>query len=406
MPNFEYQALDALGKKHKGNLEGESAKQIRQILRERQLVPLQINLANKKTSGKLFSLSWIKSDKPATDDIALITRQLATLLNAGLPIEEALQAVTEQCDKNTFKNILATVRNKVREGLPLADAFAQFPKIFSHLYCATIAAAEQSGQLDNVLLRLADYLEKQTKIQHKIKQALIYPVFMLSISLIIIGFLLSYVVPNILALFNENQAQLPVITLILMSISHFISHYGIYLIIFIILAIWFFKNSLKNPKNLLVWQNKLLKLPMLGNLITIINISRFTRTLAILESSAVPLLQGMQVAANVVTNIPIRNAIHSAITKIREGQSIHQSLRQTDYFPPMSLHLIANGENSGQLAMMLERVANQFDDEINRHIDTALALFEPILILIMGAIVLFIVLAVLLPIFNLDQLVQ
>lgn len=405
MPNFEYQAIDPQGKKHKGTLDGDSAKQIRQILRERQLVPLQINLA-KKSSEKLFLSSWIKRDKITTADLALITRQLATLLNAGLPIEEALQAVTEQCDKNNLKNIIATIRNKVREGLPLADAFSQFPKIFSHLYCATIAAAEQSGQLDNVLLRLADYLEKQTKIQRKIQQALIYPIFMLSISLLIIGFLLSYVVPNILALFNENQAQLPAITLILMSISHFISSYGIYLLIGIILAIWFFKNYLKHEKNLLSWQTNLLKLPTLGNLIRIINISRFTRTLAILESSAVPLLQAMQVAANVVTNIPIRNAIHSAIIKIREGQSIHQSLRQTDYFPAMSLHLIANGENSGQLATMLERVANQFDEDINRYIDTALALFEPVLILLMGAIVLFIVLAVLLPIFNLDQLVQ
>lgn len=405
MPSFEYIALDTFGKKQRGVLEADSTRHVSTQLRERHLKPLTIKPATSSQKMGLWNLFAKRGQTFSSKDLTLLTRHLATLLSASMPLEEAIQAVAEQSDKPATKNLLLAVRAKIREGLALADALKQFPRAFPSLYCATVAAAEQSGNLDNVLMQLADYLEHQQQIQAKIKQALIYPSVMLFVSFAIISFLLAYVVPSITGLFSENQGQLPAITTFLIALSTFIQTFGIYILILLALLFWVLKRLLHNPIYLTQWHNFLLSLPIIGNLLIIANIARFSRTFAILETAAVPLLNAMQVAANVVNNIIIKNAILSAINQIREGISIHRALQQTGFFTPITLHLIANGENSGQLAPMLERVANQLDQEINRTIDTGLALFEPLLILIMGTIVLFIVLAVLLPIFNLDQLV-
>lgn len=401
MPAFQYQAINAKGDSEKGVIEADSAKQARQLLREKQLMPIDIQETHKKTARAKYSRKSSMSIK----ELALMTRQLATLLNAGLPLEEVLAAVSEQSEKQSTKAVILAVRSKVLEGHALATALRDFPQVFSNLYCSTVAAGEKSGHLDTVLLRLADYTEQQLAMRQKIQHALIYPSIMIIVAISILGFLLEYVVPKMIAVYHNIGQTLPMMTQILITISTITQHYGLYIVLFIIISIFAFRYYLK--KNLTFrekYQTILLQMPLMGHAIKVANTARFSRTFAILSSAGVSILDAMTIASKLVTYIPIQKAIHDATLHVREGANIYLALKQTHYFPPMSIHLIASGENSGQLENMLERAANNQENEITRLIDTGLALFEPAIILVMGAIVLFIVLAVLLPIFQLDQL--
>ena len=418
MPAFHYVAINAKGEKQKGIIEAETGKHARQLLRNKGLIPTETHDAHQKSTTKtgaaptLFSRYFFRGATQrntafalTNKELALMTRQLATLLAAAMPLEEVLAAVGEQTEKPRSKGLILSVRGKILEGHSLANAMRDFPRAFSALYCATVAAGEKSGHLDIVLDRLADYTEQQATMRQKVQNALIYPSLMVLVSVGIVGFLLEYVVPKMVAVYSNTGQALPGMTEFLIGFSNGLKAYGLYMLMVIAIAVFFFLRAMKTN---LAFRERvhhfILRLPIIGNATKITNTARFSRTFAILSSAGVPVIEAMTISAQLITNIPIRKAVEEATNRIREGANIHLALKQTHYFPPMSVHLIASGEASGQLEPMLERAANNQDNDIKQLIDTTLTLFEPAIILVMGAIVLFIVLAVLLPIFQLDQM--
>jgi general secretion pathway protein F len=405
MPAFNYTALTAQGRETKGVMEGDSARQIRQKLREQGMVPLEVApLSQTGVTAKSATFSFSRKLRISVPDLAIATRQLATLISAGIPLEEALLGVAEQSDKDKVKSILIGVRAKVLEGHSLAHGLADFPQAFSPLYRATVAAGEQSGHLDVVLNRLADYTELQHQTQQKVQQALIYPVIMTLVSVLIVVFLLIYVVPKMVSVFSSTHQVLPLSTRTLIAISHTLHLYGLYILIGTVLLIFLFFRTLHRQLAFRLKVHRfLLKMPMIGSSIKTVNTARFSRTFGILNAASVPVLEAMRIASELITNIPIREAVDEATLKVREGSAIHRALKQTGYFPAMSIHLIASGEASGTLENMLERAASNQEREVQGLIDNTLRLFEPALILIMGSIVLYIVMAVMLPIFSLNQ---
>ncbi len=407
MSNFTYSAIDSKGNEVHGLIEADSARVARQQLRDRGLMPLDVAsyveaVQARKRLGILSRFS--RGPRLSIQELALATRQLATLLAAGIPLEEVLEAVGEQSEKPKVKNILFSVRSKVLEGNSLASGLSQFPEAFPALYCSTVAAGEQTGQLDTVLLRLADYTERQQHLQQKIRQALIYPSVMTAVSIAIVIFLMIFVVPKMVEVFTSSKQTLPLSTTILLFISNGMKVVGpIIITVIIALLIWLHRFLRKNAHARERFHALLLRIPLIGNTIKTVNTARFSRTFGILLAAGVPVLEAMQISSELVLSLPIRSALQNAILRVREGVHINQALKQTRFFPAMSLHLIASGEASGQLEAMLERAANNQEQEVERLIDTLLTLFEPLLILVMGSIVLFIVMAVLLPIFSLNQ---
>lgn len=395
---YQYQALKKSGNSCKGVIEADSERHARQLLRDQGLIPTQIHTLKKTYSSK-------HSDKLSAQDLSLFTRQLATLLAAGIPVEEALRGVGEQTDKDKIRRLIIGVRSKVMEGYALAQAMAEYPYVFPELYRATVAAGEQTGRLDLVLEKLADYTENQQQIRQKIQQALIYPALMIIVSTIIIGFLLAFVVPKIIEVFTASGQSLPEMTSVLIAISAFIKVYGLYLLVLLIIAVIVFRRSLANPRVRIAWDGLVLKLPIVSYLVKSINVARYIHTFGILFAAGVNVLETMQVSASLVSNLVMRNAFDMAATRVKEGAGISLSLKESGFLKPMAVHLIASGEKSGQLSTMMERAAQHLDNEVRRLIDTALTLLEPLIILLMGAVVLFIVLATLLPIFSMEQLV-
>jgi general secretion pathway protein F len=399
---FHYVAINSKGEKQKGIIEAESAKHARQLLRDKSLTPIEVNPTQQKKTSERFT--FLRKPGMTSKELTLMTRQFATLLSAGLPIEEVLTTVAEQTEKPRAKGLILSVRSKVVEGHSLATALRDFPEAFSNLYCSTVAAGEKSGHLDVVLQRLADYTEQQYAMRRKIQNALIYPSIMVLVSIGIVGFLLEYVVPRMVSVYSNIGQALPMMTQLLIGFSTGIEKYGLYILIAFIVIVFLFR---RNMKNNIAFKEKihtlLLRIPIIGNAIKVANTARFSRTFAILSSAGVSVLEAMSISSQLITNLPIRKSVEAAAKRVREGANIHLALKQTHYFPPMSIHLIASGEASGQLENMLERAANNQDNEITSLIETSLTLFEPMIILLMGAIVLFIVLAVLLPIFQLDQ---
>ncbi|OGT48433.1 MAG: type II secretion system protein GspF [Gammaproteobacteria bacterium RIFCSPHIGHO2_12_FULL_38_11] len=406
MTAFQYTALDKSGKRIKGVAEGDSARLVREQLREKQLTPISVSVVagQQKLSeaAKKNGFRW-GLRKISAADLSLITRQMSTLSQAGLPIDEMLTAVSEQTEKQSIQEILLGVRAKVLEGYTLADGLGDFPAVFPALYRTTVAAGERTGKMGQVLDQLAEYTEKQHYIRQKIKQALIYPMMMMTVSLSIVTFLLIYVVPKIIAVFSQTNQTLPLATTILISISQFVQHDGFYLIIAIILFIFFWIRSLRRKSFRRKVDAILLQLPVIGRAIKTINCARFGRTLGILNAAAVPVLEAMHAAAGLVKPLPMHEKIMQAIVQVREGSPIHIALQRTHCFVPMFLHLVASGESSGQLDKMLEKSANYLEKDVEGLIQTVLTLFEPLMIIVMGGIVLYIVLAIMLPIFALDN---
>ena len=407
MTAFQYVALDKSGKRVKGIAEGDSARGIRQQLRDKKLMPLSVEpiagrpKTTKETSHKK-SFRW-GARKISAADLSLITRQMATLLDAGLPIDEMLTAVSQQTEKQSAKEVLLGVRAKVLEGYALADGMNDFPQAFPALYRTTVAAGERTGKLGQVLEQLAEYTEKQHYIRQKIKQALVYPTMMLVVSFSIVVFLLIDVVPKIIETFTETNQTLPIETVILVSTSQFLQHYGLYLLlgIFLFLVLWF--RALKSKAFKRKVDAFMLRVPVIGRAIKTINGARFGRTFGILNAAAVPVLDAMHAAAGLVKPVPMAEKIASAINQVREGSPIYAALQKTQCFAPMFIHLVASGESSGQLDKMLEKSSSYLEKDVEGLIQTALTLFEPLMIIVMGGIVLYIVLAIMLPIFALDQ---
>ena len=404
MGAFEYTALDPSGKERKGILEGDTPRHIRQLLREQQLLPVAVAEVAQKEAKRQRSFSLIRRVSAA--DLALFTRQLATLARAGLPLEEALLAVSQQTEKPRVQSIVLGVRARVMEGHTLADGFAEFPRVFPEIYRATVAAGEQAGHLDNVLERLADYTEGRDQLRQKVVAAMLYPIVLTVLCFGIVSALLVYVVPQVVSVFESSKAKLPLMTQLLIATSGFLRAYGIYILIGIVLAVVLFRRWLRNPDARRRFHHVQLRLPLVGKLARGFNTARFTRTFSILSASAVPVLEAMRIAGEVVTNLPMRDAVTEAAARVREGAAIGRSLAASRLFPPMTIHLISSGESSGQLENMLERAAISQERELDGLLAALVGLLGPLMIVFMGLFVMGIVFAMLLPIFEINQLIH
>jgi general secretion pathway protein F len=402
MAAFEYRALDAGGRSRKGVLTGDSPRQVRSWLRGQGFFPLEVQQIEEQSgTGGTFRLSRSVSSA----DLALMTRQLATLVRAGMPLEQALRALGEQAASRQLQSVITGVRAHITEGLSLGEALARFPGTFPQMYRAMVEAGEASGRLDEILDRLADYTEEQQYLRQKLGVALIYPVLLTIVAVVIVIALLTYVVPEVVRVFEQTGQQLPLLTRGLIASSEFIRGNGLYLIAgiagLIILSVYL----LRRPAVRYQRDRLLLRLPFIGNLYRIINTTRLARVLAILTGSGVPLLEALRIGAQVISNMPVRDAVLDAAVSVREGGRLHESLQRSGYFPPLLMHMLAAGEESGELESMLDRAAIHHERELGTTVSAATALIEPLLILIMGGIVLVIVLAILLPIFEMNQLV-
>ena len=404
MPAFEYIALNPKGEEETGILDADNAKQLRQLLRDSSLTPLEVVQVEKSESSNTNKVRRAGRVKAA--DLALLTRQLATLVQSGSPLEEALATTAKQTEKRNIKHVLSAVRTRVVEGYSLAEGLGAYPSVFPHMYRATIAAGEQSGHLDAVLDRMADYTETRQETQQRISTAMFYPAILTVLSVAIVAGLLGFIVPKIIDVFDNMGQELPVMTQVLIKVSDFVRDYGLYIGVALVLAFIFFKQLTKIPKWQYRYHNFVLKIPIIKKMVRGLNTARFARTLSILASSGVPILDAMSISAQVVQNMPMRKAVEDAALKVREGMAINRALEQSGYFPPMTIHLIASGESSGKLDEMLERSATQQERETDAMLTNMLGIFEPLLILVMGGVVLLIVLSILLPILNLNQLVQ
>ena len=404
MSAFEYVALDASGKEKKGVLEGDTARQVRQQLRDKGWMPVEVHETSERQTETARSGVKIRRGVSATD-LSLITRQLATLVRSGLPLEESLQAVSKQTEKARLKSMLLAVRSRVMEGHTLATGLGDYPHVFPELYRTTVSAGEQSGHLEVVLERLADYTENRQQMQQKLQLALFYPALLTLVAIGVVVGLMTFVVPQVVQVFDNIGQELPVLTRTLIAMSDFLRSYGLLMLVLLAIAggvvAWVL--SKEGPKRR--YHAFLLHLPLIGRLERGVNAGRFARTFSIVTASGVPVLDGLRIASEVMSNLPMREAVEEASRMVREGASIHGSLEKSGYFPPMTVHLIASGEASGKLEEMLERAAVNQEREIETLISAVMGLFEPVLILVMGGLVLVIVLSILLPIFNLNQLV-
>ncbi len=403
MPAFAYVALDSSGSEKKGVLEGDNPRQIRQQLREQQLTPLEVVEGNTRASRNQSTGNF--RGGISNNELALITRQIATLASSGTPIEEALGAVAKQSEKQRIKSLILSVRSRVLEGKTLASALGEYPKVFPEIFQATVAAGEQSGHLESVLERLADYTEDKQSTKQIISKACYYPIGLVFIAIAIVSFLLAYVVPKVVQVFDSMGQELPLLTRIMISLSEFIQNWGLAVLIAGVVLFIAWRRLLQNESVKMKVHAFMLKIPLISRLIRGSNASQFARTLSILAASGVPVLDALGIASQVLTNRPMRHAVKQAATKVREGGGLSRSLERTGFFPPMMLHLINSGESSGRLEQMLEKAATHQERELNGILAVFLALLEPAIILIMAGMVMAIVLAILLPIFELNNLV-
>ncbi|MDN5939944.1 MAG: type II secretion system inner membrane protein GspF, partial [Salinisphaera sp.] len=390
------------GRERKGVVEGDAPRAVRAQLRQQGLTPLEVNEVADRVQRRLFQFER----GMGTTDLTLFTRQVATLAHAGMPMEEALKAVAEQTEATRAQRVIIGVRSQVVEGQTLAAALGHFPASFNDLYRATVAAGEQSGRLDEVLEGLADYVEDQQAMRQKVLGALLYPAFLTIVAVAIVVGLLATVVPNLVRVFQSINAELPPLTRALIAMSDFLRGWGWALGLALAAAIIASVYGMRQPHIRYRVHRQILALPLVGRFARGVNTARFTRTLAILTRSGVPVLEAMTIGADVVSNLPMREAISRAAGKVREGEAIHRALGAERLFPPITLHMIANGELSGDLENMLARAAAHQEREVETLRQGVIGILGPAVILLMGGVVLMIVLAILLPIFNLNQLVH
>jgi general secretion pathway protein F len=405
MSGYRYEAIAADGRVQRGVLESDSPRQARARLREQGMLPVEVEpLAPKEAeSTRSFAL---RRRRLSAGALALVTRQLATLLAAGLTVEQALSAVIEQTEKESERQLLAAVRGDVLAGQALARALGRHPAAFPEVYLTLVDAGERSGRLADVLARLADYTEEREQLRGKVGLAFIYPALVTIVAITVVTGLLVYVVPQVVQVFKNTNQALPLLTRALIGLSDFLRSYGIFLLLALVLAAFGARTALGMPKWRERWHHQMLRMPVVGPLYRGLNTARLAATLAILVGSRVPLLTALRAAAGVVSNIPMRKALQEAASRVQEGAGLARSLAVSKVFPPLMVHMIASGEASGRLAEMLERTATQQSRELERRVAAFVGLLEPLLILVMGGVVLIIVLAILLPIFELNQIVR
>jgi general secretion pathway protein F len=402
MPGYRYKAVDASGRETRGVMEVDSPRQARAQLREQGFFPVEVTLLEAANDAGTPQ----RALRLSTADLANLTRQLATLLSAGLTVERTLTALVEQADSEMHKQLLAGLRGDVLAGQSLAAAMGRYPRVFSELYRTLVNAGEASGRLADVLLKLADYVEEQQLLKQKILLALIYPAIVLTVSLVVVIALLIYVVPQVVGVFQNTRQTLPLLTRALLGFSGFIQLTGIYWLVGAVVAFWSARRALRGEAARRRWDTALLGVPIAGRMIRSRNAAQLASTLAILAGSGVPVLSALSAAAGVVTNLPMREALERATRAVQEGASLSRALGVSKLFPPVMVHLIASGEASGKLPETLASAARQQQNEVTLRVTAFAALAEPALILGMGVVVLIIVLAILLPIFELNQLVR
>lgn len=410
MPVYAYRGFNAAGRSISGIVDAENPKGARQKLRREGVFPTElVEQERRSDQAAKASAGWQISryfERISPEELALLTRQLATLVGARIPLVEALSALIEQTESARTKRVLSQVRELVTEGAALADAMKAHPRVFNDLYVNMVRAGEASGALDVVLLRLADYTENYAQLRNKVRSALTYPTLMALTGTAILLFLLSYVVPKITKIFAENQATLPLMTRVLLAVSGFAQDYWWLVVGALAAAGVSIQMSRRTPAGRLRFDRSVLKIPYFGNLIRKVALARFARTLATLLTSGINLLVALEIVKHVVNNTVLSLAIEEARNSIREGQSIAPPLKKSGLFPPMLVHMIAVGEKSGQLETMLTKAADAYDNEVSTAVAAITSILEPVMILFGGAVVLFIVLAILLPIFEMNQLVR
>lgn len=404
MAAFEYTAMNPLGKTVKGVMEGEGGREVRDRLREKGLIPMEVRQVRRRSKGG--GMQWRSSSRVSLADISLITRQMATLVRSGLPLEETLSAVAQQTDNRRLQSIMMAVRAKVLEGHALASGMGEFPHVFSALYRETVGAGEQTGRLDEVLERLADYLENSQTLRQKVILAMIYPMVVLVFALGVTVALLTFVVPKVVKVFADFNQELPPLTRGMIALSDFLREHGLALLFALLAVVVVFRLLLRREGPRRLYHRFLLVLPLVRRLVRGLNAARFARTFGILTASGVPVLEGLEISSRVVGNLPMRQVVENATIRVREGTSLHLALQSGGIFTPLVLHLIANGEASGNLAEMLDRAAVIQEREVESLVATLAGIFEPLLIILMGGAVLTIVMAILLPIFDLNQLIR
>ncbi len=407
MGTYAYQALNTTGKRVKGVIEGDSERQARDLLRKQGLRPLKVNEGSKPGGGLSAFLHLSLFEKGISiNDLSLITRQLAVLLQSGLTVDEALQATARQCRRDHLKDILLQVRNRINEGLTLAQAMGEHPKIFNNLYRALVRAGEHAGFLGAVLERLAEYTENRQQSQQKLKSAMVYPIVLILVAIAVVGAMMTIVVPKLVTIFESTSADLPGLTVGLIAISDFLQAYGLYCLLGIFAAVLVARQLLQEEGRRRTFHGLLLRTPFIGEMVRGMETARFASTLSILTQSGVPLLDALHISREVFSNLVLQDTADIISSTVREGGSLRKSLEESNQFPPMMVQMVASGEASGKLEEMLERAAVNQERELEMTLSALMSLFQPIMVLVMAGMVLTIVLAVLLPMFELNELVQ
>ncbi|MDX8385829.1 MAG: type II secretion system inner membrane protein GspF [Gallionella sp.] len=406
MPAFSYEAVDAAGTSIKGVVNADSARAARAELRSQGLTPIETTPVASQIDESGTTKSGAFGNRLSTLEQALFTRQLASLLEAGLPLEQALTALQEQAERNYVRDLVASIRSEVMGGTSLSDALAKHPRDFADIYRALVTSGEQIGQLAQVLSRLADYIERRNALVQKVKLAFTYPAIVTVVAFLIVIFLLTYVVPQIVSVFDNTKQQLPFLTVVMLGVSDFVRDYGWIVLLIAVAMAFAWHKALKNPAIKLRWHGWLLTAPLYGKFERSLNTSRFASTLAITSGSGVPILRALQTSRDTLTNIAMRNQVEEATTRVREGVSLARALSAHKHFPAMLIHMIHSGEITGELPAMLARAASAQEQDLERRAMTIAGLLEPALILAMGVVVLLIVLAVLMPIIEINQLVH
>lgn len=406
MPAFRYEAVDAVGATKKGVVNADSARSARSDLRNQGLVPITVDAiaAQIDEAGQVRSRTF--GNRLSTTELALFTRQLASLLEASLPLEQAFSALLEQAERTYVRDLIASIRSEVMGGASLSDALSQHPRDFADIYRALVTSGEQIGQLSRVLSRLADYIERRNALVQKVKLAFTYPAIVTVVAFLIVIFLLTYVVPQIVSVFANTKQKLPFLTVMMLGISDFVRSYGWIVLLAAIGLFFAWRTMLKDPAVKLRWHTWLLNAPLYGKFERSLNTARFASTLAITTGSGVPILRALQTSRDTLSNVAMRQQVEEAANSVREGVGLARALSAHKHFPPMLIHMIRAGEVTGELPAMLDRAANAQEQDLERRALTIAGLLEPALILAMGVVVLLIVLAVLMPIIEINQLVR
>ena len=406
MPAFRYEAVDTAGATKKGVVNADNVRSARADLRAQGLVPLAVEAITTQVDEAGRAKGNRFSDRLSTVELAMFTRQLASLLEAGLPLEQAFSALLEQAERPYVRDLVASIRSEVMGGVSFSEALSRHPRDFADIYRALVTSGEQIGHLSRVLSRLADYIERRNALVNKVKLAFTYPAIVTVVAFAIVIFLLTYVVPQIVSVFANTKQKLPLLTVLMLGVSDFVKNYGWIVLLIVVACAFAWRRALKDPQIKRRWHTWLLTAPLYGKFERSLNTSRFASTLAITSGSGVPILRALQTSRDTLSNVAMRDLVDDATASVREGVSLARALSAQKHFPPMLIHMIRAGEITGELPAMLDRAASAQEQDLERRTLTIAGLLEPALILIMGVVVLLIVLAVLMPIIEINQLVH